>query len=157
MVYLRISSQKREPQFTFWVWRAFCHQLNINTSLTSGYHPQSNGQVKRLNQKAGRFLHSYCYMFQDQWNNFLLWTEYIQNTLIHSSTSLTPIECVLAYWHPLFPWTGEPSDVPEVDTWSWHSEEVWDAAHVRLQQAIQCQRIKGFLPKIASLASPARS
>ncbi len=35
----------RGPQFTSRVWAAFCQHLNINVSLTSGYHPQSNGQV----------------------------------------------------------------------------------------------------------------
>ncbi len=41
----------RGPQFTSRVWSAFCQQLNINVSLTSGYHPESNGQVKRLNHE----------------------------------------------------------------------------------------------------------
>ncbi|KAK3540360.1 hypothetical protein QTP70_029553 [Hemibagrus guttatus] len=44
----------RGTQFTSQVWKAFCKQLDINVSLTSGYHPQSNGQVERLNQEIGR-------------------------------------------------------------------------------------------------------
>ncbi|KAK3534931.1 hypothetical protein QTP70_002016 [Hemibagrus guttatus] len=44
----------RGTQFTSQVWKAFCKQLDINISLTSGYHPQSNGQVERLNQEIGR-------------------------------------------------------------------------------------------------------
>ncbi len=51
----------RGPQFTSRVWRAFCQQLNINVNLTSGYHPQSNGQVERLNQEITQFLRSYCH------------------------------------------------------------------------------------------------
>lgn len=39
----------RETQFTSQVWRAFCSRLGIKVSLTSSYHPQSNGQVERLN------------------------------------------------------------------------------------------------------------
>ncbi|XP_043105760.1 pollen-specific leucine-rich repeat extensin-like protein 1 [Puntigrus tetrazona] len=34
----------RGTQFTSQVWRAFCKHLDINVSLTSGYHPQANGQ-----------------------------------------------------------------------------------------------------------------
>lgn len=30
----------RDPQFTSHVWWAFCFQLGINVSLSSGYHPQ---------------------------------------------------------------------------------------------------------------------
>lgn len=46
----------RGTQFTSQVWRAFCKQLDINVSLTSGYHPQANGQAERLNQELGRYL-----------------------------------------------------------------------------------------------------
>ncbi len=51
----------RGPQFTSRVWAAFCRHLDINVSLTSGYHPQANGQVERLNQELTRFLRSYCH------------------------------------------------------------------------------------------------
>ncbi|KAL0163503.1 hypothetical protein M9458_039256, partial [Cirrhinus mrigala] len=51
----------RGPQFTSRVWTAFCQHLNINISLTSGYHPESNGQVERLNQELTCFLRSYCH------------------------------------------------------------------------------------------------
>ncbi|KAL0147106.1 hypothetical protein M9458_057630 [Cirrhinus mrigala] len=40
----------RGPQFTLHLWSAFFKFLNINISLTSGYHPESNGQTERLNQ-----------------------------------------------------------------------------------------------------------
>ncbi len=36
----------RGTHFTSQVWRAFCKHLDINVSLTSGYHPQANGQVE---------------------------------------------------------------------------------------------------------------
>ncbi|KAK3553547.1 hypothetical protein QTP70_004572 [Hemibagrus guttatus] len=45
----------RGTQFTSQVWKAFCKQLDINVSLTSGYHSQSNGQVERLNQEISRY------------------------------------------------------------------------------------------------------
>ncbi|KAK3554074.1 hypothetical protein QTP70_019189, partial [Hemibagrus guttatus] len=83
----------RGPQFISRVWRALCEQLGISISLSSGYHPQSNGQAERLNQEIGRFLRSYCRREQ---------------------------QC----WTPLFPWSGEPSDVPAVEEWSHLSQEV---------------------------------
>lgn len=80
----------RGPQFTSRVWSAFCQQLNINVSLTSGYHPESNGQVERLNQELTRFLRSYCHLNQQDWSRYLLWAEYAQNSLRKPSTGLTP-------------------------------------------------------------------
>ncbi|XP_070985515.1 mucin-5B-like [Oncorhynchus clarkii lewisi] len=41
----------RGPQFTSRVWRAFMERLAVSVSLTSGYHPESNGQVERVNQE----------------------------------------------------------------------------------------------------------
>lgn len=132
----------RGSQFTSRVWKAFCKQLDINVSLTSGYHPQANGQVERLNQELGRYLRSYCSQEQERWAEFLPWAEYARNSLTHSSTGLTPFQCVLGYQPPMFPWSGEPSEVPAVDDWVRRSERVWDSAHVRLQRAIRAQKIQ---------------
>ncbi|KAK3556042.1 hypothetical protein QTP70_001853 [Hemibagrus guttatus] len=132
----------RGPQFTSRVWGALCGRLGIGVSLSSGYHPQSNGQAERLNQEIGRFLRSYCSREQHRWSEFLPWAEYAQNSLIHSSTGLTPFQCVLGYQPPLFPWSGEPSDVPAVEEWYRLSQEVWERAHVRLQRAVRRQRIQ---------------
>uniref|UniRef100_A0A8C1UTM1 Gypsy retrotransposon integrase-like protein 1 n=1 Tax=Cyprinus carpio TaxID=7962 RepID=A0A8C1UTM1_CYPCA len=132
----------RGTQFTSQVWRAFCKQLDINVSLTSGYHPQANGQVERLNQELGRYLRSYCSREQHRWSEFLPWAEYAQNSLTHSSTGLTPFQCVLGYQPPMFPWSGEPSSVPAVDDWIRRSERVWDSAHIRLQRAVRVQELQ---------------
>ncbi|KAK3529853.1 hypothetical protein QTP86_007264 [Hemibagrus guttatus] len=114
----------RGSQFTSRVWRSLCEWLGINVSLSFGYQPQSNGQAKHLNQEIGRFLRSYCSREQQRWSEFLPWAEYAQNSLIHSSTGLMPFQCVLGYQPPLFPWSGEPSDVPAVEEWSRLSQEV---------------------------------
>ncbi|KAK3548074.1 hypothetical protein QTP70_004504 [Hemibagrus guttatus] len=57
----------RGPQFTSRVWTVFCNRLGINISLSSGYHPQSNGQAEQLNQEIGRFLRTYCSREQQRW------------------------------------------------------------------------------------------
>ncbi|KAK3563921.1 hypothetical protein QTP86_004863 [Hemibagrus guttatus] len=121
----------RGPQFTSRVWKSFCDQLGINISLSTGYHPQSNGQAERLNLEIGRFLRSYCSR-EHHWSEFLPWAEYAQNSLTHFSMGLTPFQCVLGYQPPLFPWSGEPSDIPAVAEWSRLSQEGWEWAHVCL-------------------------
>ena len=53
----------RGPQFTSRVWKVFMECLGVSISLTSGFHPESNRRVERVNQDVGRFLRSNC---QDQ-------------------------------------------------------------------------------------------
>lgn len=74
----------RGSQITSWVWQAFCRQLDINISLTSGYHQQASAQVERPNQEVGRYLRTYCSLEQNKWSDFLAWAEYAWNSLIHS-------------------------------------------------------------------------
>src|SRR4029434_8070661 len=63
-----------------WCGGRFLERLGVTVSLTSGHHPQSNGQVERLNQELGRYLRSYCGDRQGDWCRFLPWAEYAQLT-----------------------------------------------------------------------------
>lgn len=126
----------RGPQFTSRLWSAFCQALNINVSLTSGYHPQSNGQAERMNLELTRFLRSYCNRNQHDWSRYLTWAEYAQNSLRKPATGMIPFQCILGFQPPLFPWSGEPTDVPAINDWMTRSEETWDRAHIHLQHAV---------------------
>ncbi|KAI2661124.1 Transposon Tf2-9 polyprotein [Labeo rohita] len=118
--------------------KLFFKLLGVTVSLSSGYHPQTNGQTERKIQEVGRFLRIFCHSHQDSWNQFL---EYAQNSLRQPATGLTPFQCVLGFQPPLFPWNGEPSEVPAVDYWFRESERVWDAAHHHLQRAVRRSKI----------------
>lgn len=100
----------------------------VTLSLTSGYHPQSNGQVERSNQEIERYLHTYCASNQNDWAKFQPWVEYAQNSLIHFATNMTLLQCILGSQPPLFPWNTE-TEVPADDDWFHHSEGVWESAH----------------------------
>ncbi|KAK3520635.1 hypothetical protein QTP70_029419 [Hemibagrus guttatus] len=135
----------RGPQFISRVWKAFFSRLGVAVSLSSGYHPQTNGQTERKIQEIGRYLRTFCHGHQDSWSQYLGWAEYAQNSLRQPSTGLTLFQCVLGYQPPLFPWSGEPSNVPAVDYWFRESERVWDSAHHQLQRALRRHRWKADL------------
>ncbi len=62
---------------------------------------------------------------------------------IHSANHLQVSlhsKCVLGFQPPLFPWSGEPSELPAVDSWLQRSEETWNDAHVHLQRAVHRTR-----------------
>ncbi|CDR00358.1 unnamed protein product, partial [Oncorhynchus mykiss] len=52
----------RGPQFTSQFWREFCRLIGASVSISSGFHPQSNGQAERANQTNGRILRSLLFV-----------------------------------------------------------------------------------------------
>lgn len=48
------------PKFISQVWRVIFRHLGVTVSLTSGCHPQTNGQAEHSVQELGRLLQAYC-------------------------------------------------------------------------------------------------
>ncbi len=63
--------------------------------------------------------------------------EYEQNYLHKPATGITPFQCTLGFQPPLFPWSGEPSELPAVNSLLQHSEETCNEAHTHLQRAVR--------------------
>ncbi|XP_071223198.1 uncharacterized protein [Salvelinus alpinus] len=76
----------RSPQFTSQVWRSFCSALGINVSLSSGYHPQINGQTERANQELETALRCATSANSSSWSAQQPWEEYAHNTLTNTSS-----------------------------------------------------------------------
>uniref|UniRef100_A0A674PMU1 Gypsy retrotransposon integrase-like protein 1 n=1 Tax=Takifugu rubripes TaxID=31033 RepID=A0A674PMU1_TAKRU len=66
----------RGPQFCSQVWRSFCSALGASVSLTSGYHPQANGQAERTNQSLEDALRCVAAQDPSSWSTYLPWVEY---------------------------------------------------------------------------------
>lgn len=104
----------RGPQFISQVWKSFCNALGAKVSLSSGFHPQTNGQTERANQDLEAALRCVAAQNQSSWSSHLHWVEYAHNSLPSSATGLTPFECSLGYLPPLFPAQETEIAVPSV-------------------------------------------
>ncbi|KAI3360946.1 hypothetical protein L3Q82_013152 [Scortum barcoo] len=105
----------RGPQFTSQVWTAFCKALGATPSLSSGYHPQSNGQTERANQSLKTALRCVAARNPASWSTQLAWVEYAHNSLSNSSTGMSPFMAANGFQPPpLFPSQEEDTAVPSV-------------------------------------------
>ena len=125
----------RGPQFTSEVWRAFCKGIGATVSLSSGYHPQTNGQSERANQSMETALRCVCASKPTTWSNYLPWVEYATNSLVSSASGLSPFEASLGYQPPLF----EPQEVevavPSMQTHLRRCLRVWRTTRTALLRA----------------------
>ena len=59
----------RGPQFASKFMKEFTKALGTKRQLLIAYHPQTDGQTKRINQEIGVFLRYYVNYQQDDWTN----------------------------------------------------------------------------------------
>ena len=138
----------RGPQFTSQVWRAFCGALGATSSLSSGFHPQSNGQSERANQQMEAALRCITHASPTSWSTQLPWVEYANNTLVNASTGLSPFMASLGY-QPLFPELEEEIVVPSVQTHLRRCRRIWThtrSALIHASSRSQIQANKHRLP-----------
>ncbi|KAJ8332185.1 hypothetical protein SKAU_G00428350 [Synaphobranchus kaupii] len=122
----------RGPQFSSQVWKAFCVALGASASLSSGFHPQSNGQAERANQDLGAALRCVTARNPASWSRFLPWVEYAHNSLKSASTGLSPFECSLGYQPPLLSAQEAEVAVPSVKSHILKCKRVWRLARTAL-------------------------
>ncbi|KAG1962190.1 retrotransposable element [Pimephales promelas] len=115
----------RGPQFTSQFWREFCRLIGASVSLSSGFHPQSNGQAERANQTVGRILRSLSFRNPASWSEQLPWAEYAHNSLPSSATGLSPFQSSLGYQPPLFSSQLADSNVPSAQAFVQRCERTW--------------------------------
>uniref|UniRef100_A0A8D0CUG7 Gypsy retrotransposon integrase-like protein 1 n=1 Tax=Sander lucioperca TaxID=283035 RepID=A0A8D0CUG7_SANLU len=78
----------RGPQFISQVWKAFCKALGITSSLSSGYHPQTNGQAERANQEMETALRCVTGSNPGSWSSMLPWSGFQLQLIHHNHLSL---------------------------------------------------------------------
>ena len=64
--------------------------LHISVKISSGYHPESNGQTERTNQMLEQQLRCLINYQQDDWVNYLHLAEFTYNNSAHSSIGYSP-------------------------------------------------------------------
>uniref|UniRef100_A0A8C6M3X1 Integrase catalytic domain-containing protein n=1 Tax=Nothobranchius furzeri TaxID=105023 RepID=A0A8C6M3X1_NOTFU len=125
----------RGPQFTARFWKAFCRLMGASVSLSSGYHPQTNGQTERANQQLGRYLRCFVSAQPSQWPKYLLWAELSHNLHTSSATRLSPFEVCYGFQPPVFAHQEPEVAVPAAEAMVRRCKSAWIKARASITRA----------------------
>ena len=64
--------------------------LGIKVAASTAYHPQTDGQTKRVNQEVEQFLRLFVNQRQDDWYDWISIAEFAYNDQVHASTQASP-------------------------------------------------------------------
>ncbi|KAJ1041107.1 hypothetical protein NDA10_000258 [Ustilago hordei] len=89
----------RGRQFISGAWKAFAEQMGAKHSLSTAYHPQTDGQTERVNQVIEQYLRMYCNYEQNDWANLLDTAAFVYNNTVHNSIGVSPFFACYG-WNP---------------------------------------------------------
>ena len=87
----------RDRVFTSKLWRELFRLADVQLSMSSAYHPQSDGQTERVNQCLETFLRCFVHACPSSWSQWISLAEFWYNTSEHSATGRSPF--VILYGH----------------------------------------------------------
>ncbi|KAI1511896.1 hypothetical protein Ptr86124_008736, partial [Pyrenophora tritici-repentis] len=87
----------RGAQFLSHFWTRLCQRLGTKPKLSTGYHPETDGQTENANAWLKQYLRSYINYEQDNWALFLPMAEFEANNAINASTGTTAFRLTKGY------------------------------------------------------------
>ena len=88
---LEINSD-RGSLFTSRFWESFQQAMGTHLSFSTAYHPQSSGQVERVNQILEDMLRACVISFGKKWEESLPYAEFSYNNSYQASLKMAPFE-----------------------------------------------------------------
>ena len=85
------------PQFASAFAKELAHLLKYDLKLSSAYHPQTNGEIERVNQELETYLCIFCDGHPEKWADLLSMTEFSHNSATHSAINKLPFSLILRY------------------------------------------------------------
>ena len=131
----------RGAQFVGRWWREIWSLLGTKLKYGTAYHPQSQGQVERMNAVISQTLRCLMSDVPDltKWSEFLPNVEMVVNSLPNRSTGYTPFFLMYGY-HPVLPVEllkgDETTQVETVSKFLHRTQEVWRSARAQMERAI---------------------
>ena len=87
----------RDSKVTSHFWQALMDSLGITRKLSTAFHPETDGQSKRINQILKEYLRHYCSWKQDDWEDLLPLAEFAIDSCSSETTAMSPFEAKYGY------------------------------------------------------------
>jgi len=87
----------RGPQFASQVTKEIWKTLGIERSMSTAYHPQTDGETEQVNQEIEQYLRSMAMHSPKGWLDMLPFAEFTHNNRQHSVTHKAPFEVLMGY------------------------------------------------------------
>ena len=103
------------PQFAANFAKELGRILGYEISLSTAYHPQTDGETERLNQEIETYLRIFCGSHPETWTDHIPMAEFIHNHRPHSTTGKSPFYLMLGYEPQAIPSIIETAHLPALE------------------------------------------
>ena len=80
----------RDSRFTLETWKEFLRLSGIRPRMSTAFHPQTDGQMERLNQMIEAYLRAFVSKEQDDWVRLLPMAEFAYNNSTTTGNGMSP-------------------------------------------------------------------
>jgi len=137
-------------EFTSRFSKSLAQALHMKLYFTSGYHPEADGQTKRVNQTLEQYLQMYCNYQQTNWAHLLPLAEFAYNNAPSATTGVSPFYANKGY-HPYLQ-VHLIQNLPSVN--AQHFAQNLDSVHSELKESIWAAQKRYQSPADARRAPP---
>lgn len=129
----------RDRIFTSSLWQELFKLAGVDLHMSSSYHPQSDGQTERLNQKMETFLRCFVSSCPNKWSSWLPLAEFWYNCCPHSTIGVSPFVVLYGHSPRQFGITeADAVEVPELSVWLQQRQVMSDL----IKQHIHCSKMR---------------
>ncbi|PNY14541.1 hypothetical protein L195_g011223 [Trifolium pratense] len=134
----------RDKVFTSNFWQQLFKLQGTSLTMSSAYHPQSDGQTEVLNKGLELFLRCFSFNNPKSWYKVLSWAEYWYNTTFQTSIGMTPFKALYGREPPsLTKYEAHADDSPTIQ------EELMERDKILQQLKTNLDRAQQYMKKQA--------
>ena len=105
----------RGSQFTSKVMQEIWNKLGVKSTMSTAFHPQTDGETERVNQELKQYLRVFCNYQVDNWANLIPFMEFTHNARAHSTTGHSPFQVWYGYQLEFIPTVNFTTTIPTVE------------------------------------------